>query len=181
VRLAVYLICLSVSEVIWASDYSTQVKNIAIESAVDSYNLDANIVYSLSPVAKEALQKGIPLTWDVLIKVKQEGLLWDRTLDELVLNFQLQSHALLNLYSIKSVSTGRQDMFSTFAGALDYMSIIRDLPIINKALISPDQLYYVVVKVKFDHESLPVPIRPFSYFDQQWALSSSAKLCPIKN
>jgi len=181
VRLAVYLIFVCIPQVIWAGDYSTQVKNIAIEKAVDSYNLDASIVYSLSPVAKEALQKGIPLTWAVLIKVKKQGLLWDRTLEELVLSFQLQSHALLNLYSIKNVSTGKQDMFSTFAGALDYMSRIRDLAIVNKALISPDQTYYVAVKVEFDHESLPVPIRPFSYFDQQWALSSAAMLCPIKN
>jgi len=181
VRLAVYLTFLFIPEIIWASDYSTQVKNITIEKGTDNYNLDANVIYSLSPVAKEALQKGIPLTWAVLIKVKKEGLLWDSTLEKLVLNFQLQNHALLNLYSIKSVSTGKKDMFSTFAGALDYMSRIRDLPIIDKALINPDQTYYVVVKVKFDHEKLPVPIRPFSYFDQQWALSSSAKLCPIKN
>ncbi len=180
-RFVLYLFCCFISEAVWAADYSTQVENIKIEQVADNYILDVDIIYNLSPLAKEALLKGIPLTWRVFIKVKQQGVFWDHSVADFSLIFQIQNHPLLGLYSITNVSSGTKDMFSTFFGALNYMSNIRALPLINKALIKAKQKYYVVVKVKFEHELLPVPIRPFSYFDSQWTLSSSSVLCPLKN
>ncbi|MCK5122068.1 MAG: DUF4390 domain-containing protein, partial [Methylococcales bacterium] len=41
--------------------------------------------------------------------------------------------------------------------------------------------YYVAIKVEFSREALPVPLRPLSYFDSQWALSSDWALWPLQN
>ena len=71
-------------------------------------------------------------------------------------------------------------MFSTLAGALDFMSKVRRLSLIDKKRIELDQDYSIAVKVMFEHEALPVPIRPFSYFDSQWMLSSRWILWPLQ-
>ena len=95
--------------------------------------------------------------------------------------YQIQNHALLNLYSIKRLSTGERSLFSSLAGALNFISKIRNKVVIDKQLIQAGKSYYLAMKVKFKRELLPVPLRPFSYFDSQWALSSQWILWPFQN
>jgi hypothetical protein len=180
VKIAVFLVfCCFIAESVWAGEFSAAVKNIHIEPVASHYELSADIGYKLSPTAKEALQKGISLTWTVMIKVKVEGVLWDSTLRRIALSYQIQNHALLNSYSVKSLNSGERNMFSTLAGALDFISKIRGLAIIDKHLIDTGSYYYVAVKVMIEREALPTPVRPFSYFDSQWALSSRWILWPL--
>jgi hypothetical protein len=179
VRIAVFLVfyCFIV-ESVWAGEFSATVENINVKPVAGSYELNADIGYKLSPIAKEALQKGISLTWTVMIKLKAEGVLWDSTLREIALSYQIQNHALLNSYSVKSLNSGERNVFSTLAGALDFISKICGLAIIDKHLIDAGS-YYVAIKVMIEREALPTPIRPFSYFDSQWALSSRWILWPL--
>ncbi|NOQ77413.1 MAG: DUF4390 domain-containing protein [Methylococcaceae bacterium] len=174
------LFCCLLSKAVGASEFSTEITNINIEQVADSYELNMDIDFNLSPIAKEALQKGIALAWAVKIKVQQDGVLWDSTLQEVELNYQIQNHALLNLYSVRDLNAGNKNMFSTLAGALDFISKVRSLLLIDKKLIEFDHRYHIAVKVMFEHESLPVPIRPFSYFDPQWGLSSRWTLWPLQ-
>ena len=180
-KIALYLFICIFSEGVWAGEFSAVVKNINVELVVDHYELNADIDYQLSPVAKEALQKGIALTWSVLIKVEQQGRVWNSSVQSLAIEYQIQNHALLNLYSIKRLSTGERSVFSSLAGALNFISKMRRVVIVDKQLIQPDKQYHVAVKVKFKHEALPVPLRPFSYFNSQWALSSYWILWPLQN
>ncbi len=180
-NIALYLFICVFSGGIWASDFSAMVKNIKVELVANHYELNADIDYQLSPVVKEALQKGIALTWAVLIKVEQQGYVWNSSVQNLQLEYQIQNHALLNLYSIKKLSTGERSVFSSLAGALNFISKMRGVVIVDKQLIQPDKQYHVAVKVEFKHEDLPVPLRPFSYFDSQWALSSHWTLWPLQN
>lgn len=61
------------SGTVWSSEYSALVKNLEVESDGVFYKLNAEITYNLSPTAKKALQKGISLTWLILIEVKQQS------------------------------------------------------------------------------------------------------------
>lgn len=180
-KIALYLFFCIFSEGILAGDYAAIVKNIKVELVADQYELNADIDYQLSPVVKEALQKGIALTWTVLIKVEQQGIVWNSSVQSLEVEYQIQNHALLNLYSIKRLNTGERSVFSSLAGALNFISKMRGIVIVDKQLIQPDKQYHVAVKVEFKHEALPVPLRPFSYFDSQWALSSHWTLWPLQN
>lgn len=180
ITVALFL-CLFISENIRADDYSAVVKGIEIERVADQYVVNGDIVYKLSPVVKEALKKGISITLTITMRLKKEGLLWDKVVRELKLAYQIQNHALLNIYSVKSLHADEKNVFSTLAGAIDYISRMRDLPIVDSSLIKEAQQYYIAAKVSFEHEKLPVPIRPFSYFDSQWALSSDWTLWPLPN
>ena len=95
-----------ISEQVGAEVFSASIQNIGVELIDNQYELNADIDYKLSHTAKEALYKGIPLTWSVLVELKREGFLWDSTLNEIALKYQSQNHALLNLFSVKNINKG---------------------------------------------------------------------------
>lgn len=163
-----------------SEDYSTIVSNIIVEVKPDNpwFKLNVDIDFKLSPIAKEALQKGIVLTWVVLIKIEQEGVFWNTTVEEKQIHYKIKNHDLLNLYSVNR--DGVIDMFSTLNASLNAISKIRNLAVINKQTIQPNETYRVAVKVFFDREALPIPLRPISYFDSQWALSSQWTLWQLQ-
>lgn len=155
-----------------SSEFSAVVSNINIVTdPIDNrVRLNADIDFNLSPTAKEALQKGIVLTWVVLIKIEEKGRLWNTTIEKREINYKIKNHALLNLYSVDK--DGAIDMFSTLNASINALSKIRDLLIIDKQNLMPNTDFQVALKVLFDREALPIPLRPISYFDPQWALSS---------
>ena len=128
----------------------------------------------------EALHKGISLSWIVKLKVQQRRVLWNATLEQLEMGYQIQRHTLLNLYSVKNLNDGATDMFTTLTAALSSISKVRDLPIIEKSLIVDAENYQIAIKVLFDREALPVPLRPMSYFNSEWALSSPWSLWQLQ-
>ena len=164
-----------------ANEFSTEVISVNTALVADSYELNADIIYKLSPVAKEALQKGISLVWTTVVNVEKQGWLWNSNLKTIEISYQIQNHVLLNLYSVKRLNSDEKTLFSTLAAAVDFISKIRGLTIVNKQAIQTGQPYQIALKVKFEHEALPVPMRPFSYFDSQWALSSPWTLWPLQN
>lgn len=160
-----------------SSEYSAIVSQVDIDTRTQHINLNFDIEFRLSPMAKEALQKGIALTWVVSIKLQKQSWLWNTTVEEGEIKYIIKNHALLNLYSVSS--QGVSDMFSTLTAALNAISKNRNIPIISKDLIQADEHYQLMIKVIFDREALPIPLRPISYFDSQWALSSQWTTWPL--
>ena len=164
-----------------AVEFSAEVKQAEITLQGGSYVLSADIGYQLSEKAMEALQNGVPLFWDIQVKIQQHrGVLWDKTLVDTAIRYRIQYHALLNMYRVRNESNGEVYNFSTLSAALDLMSAIRNFRLIQKAELSPEKQYLCAVKVNFDREALPLPLRPIAYIDPQWYLSSDWTLWPLK-
>jgi hypothetical protein len=165
----------------YANEFAAEVKQARITLQDDSYVLSADIVYQLSDKAMEALQNGVPLFWDLQVKVQQQrDVLWDKTLVNLAIRYRIQYHALLNMYRVRNEGNGEVYNFSTLSAALDLMSAVRDFRLIEKAELGPEKQYLCAVKVSFDREALPLPLRPIAYIDPQWYLSSDWTLWPLK-
>jgi hypothetical protein len=165
----------------YANEFAAEVKQAEITVQGDGYVLSADIIYQLSEKALEALQNGIPLFWDLQVKVQQQrALLWNKTLIDTAIRYRIQYHALLNMYRVRNEGNGDVYNFSTLSAALDLMSAIRDFRVIGKAELAPDKQYLCAVKVSFDREALPLPLRPIAYIDPQWYLSSDWTLWPLK-
>ncbi len=164
-----------------AENYSAEVKTADITVQNGWYVLSADIDYRLSPKALDALQNGVPLFWAVRIKIRQpRDFFWDNTLVETALRYRLQYHALLNMYRVRNENNDAVHNFSTLSAALDAMSRLRDLPLINKDAVASENAAVAKVKVYFDRDALPLPLRPVAYINQQWYLSSSWTTWPLK-
>jgi hypothetical protein len=59
------------------------------------------------------------------------------------------------------------------------MSVVTDFPLIEQSRIASDKDYLLAVKVNFDRDALPLPLRPIAYIDPQWYLSSDWTLWPL--
>ncbi|MDO9049832.1 MAG: DUF4390 domain-containing protein [Methylobacter sp.] len=160
--------------------FGVEVKNAEITLQGNSYVLSADIDYQLSARAKEALQNGVPLYWDVHIKTLQHrDYFWDKTLVSTGIRYRIQYHALLNMYRVRNEGSGELYNFSTLSAALGLMSMIRDFRVMDKAVSAPGERYAVGIKVTLDRDALPLPLRPVAYTNPQWYLSSDWTLWPL--
>jgi len=165
-----------------ADEFAVAVKRAELNAQGDSYVLSADIDYQLSPRAKEALQNGVSLFWVVQIKVwQQRDYVWDKMLVHKEVRYRIQYHALLNMYRVRNESSGEVDNFSTLPAALDLMSRVRDIQVIDRVDLLAGERYLAGVKVSFDRDALPLPLRPAAYVNLQWYLSSDWYVWSLKN
>ena len=165
----------------YTGQFAAEVKRAEITLQGDIYVLSADIVYRLSDKAKEALQSGVPLFWDIQVRLLQHrDVLWNKTLVDTAIRYRIQYHALLNMYRVRNEVDGEVYNFSTLPAALDLMSTISDFPLIEKTELAPENQYLGALRVSFDREALPLPLRPVAYIDPQWYLSSDWTLWPLK-
>ncbi|MDP1772201.1 MAG: DUF4390 domain-containing protein [Methylobacter sp.] len=163
-----------------ADTFGVVVKNAEIALKGDSYLLSADINFQLSARAKEALQNGVPLFWDIHIKTLQHrDYFWDSTLVNAAIRYRIQYHALLNMYRVRNEGSRDVYNFSTLSAALDLMSTIRDFRVMDKTFYVPGKRYSVGIKVTLDRDALPLPLRPVAYANPQWYLSSDWTLWPL--
>jgi len=164
----------------YADAFGVEVKNAEISMQGDSYVLSADMEYRLSARAMEALQNGVPLYWDIHIKIQQRrDYFWDKTLIRTGIRYRIQYHALLNMYRVRDEGTGALYNFSTLSAALDLMSTIHHFHIMDKSVHDSKERYDVGIKVTLDRDSLPLPLRPIAYINPQWYLSSDWTLWPL--
>ncbi len=154
-----------------ANPFAAEIKQADVLLKNDCYLLSADISYSLSDNAKEALQNGVPLFWAIKIKVQQHYGWWHKTVVKKIIRYRLQYHALLNMYRVRNENTGEVANFSTLSAAFDLMATVRDLPLIYKNQLS-DAHYQIALRVIFDDNALPLPLRPIALVNPQWYLSS---------
>jgi hypothetical protein len=163
----------------YAGAFGVEVKNAEISEQADSYVLSADMEYRLSARALEALQNGVPLYWDIHIKIQQHrDYLWDKTLTRTGIRYRIEYHALLNMYRVRNEGTGALYNFSTLSAALDLMSTIHNFHVMDKTADAPKERYDVGIKVTLDRDALPLPLRPIAYTNPQWYLSSDWTLWP---
>ena len=158
------------------------VRDIDARFVNDALDITTTLDMSLSTRAEEALNKGIPL--DVVIDlalVEHRRFLWDRVVTDRTLHRRIQYHALLNMYRVRNENSGEIRNFSTLTAAIDLLSSVRYIKLFKSLKIDPEQRYLAAVKVHFDRESLPLPLRPIAYLNPQWYLSSDSYIWLLTN
>ena len=176
--------CVLFSLIAWpilstAESFAAHIRSAKLIEAGGVYHIATHIDYQLSPTAREALQKGIPLAWEPLIHISSPGWFWDTTIYTQKLAYILRFNALLNQYEVHNPS-GEDEMFLSMNAALNYLSTLPQAAAIDKQLLKSNRTYQLAVKTEFNREFLPVPLRPFAYLDNQWFLSSDWFVCPIQ-
>ena len=161
-----------------ADAYGVQISHASLRQHDNGYYLHANLDYSLSPTAKNALLKGIALQWQLQVSLSENRLLGHHRLFQTELPFQLQFHALLNQYQVRH-PTEPTTMYLSLAAALQAMANVEVLLPLETAAIQAGKPYQLAVKARFNREQLPTPLRPLAYFDPEWFLSSNWYLCPV--
>lgn len=147
----------------------------------DVFHLEAKMDLSFSDDALEALRSGVPLIVLVNIEVEEDrSWWWDKTIAELEQGYLLLYHALSEKYIIHNLNSGSQQNYNSLSTAINSLSNINDLPLIDKNLLEEGDDYYVRLRIYLDIESLPAPMRPIAYISSQWQLESDWFSWPLK-
>lgn len=163
-----------------AENYASSVKTATVELQNQSYYLQAELNFNLSPSAKKALMNGIPLYWDIAIALRQQRtLLWDSLLLYHRLRYQIRYYALLNVFRVKAEHNGQINNFASLNAAINSIAQIHGLKLLELEAMPATHHYQLAIQINFDREALPIPLRASSYFDEQWALSSERYNLPL--
>ena len=130
------------------------------------YYLSFNIDYQLTDKSREALAKGIPLYWDILVRIlRPRSWWWDETAVEKTKYYWIQYQVLVNRYCVTEVNSEISERFASLSSALAKMLAINDIALIEENKLNHLDQYQIAIKSQFDHEALLLPLRPFSYID----------------
>lgn len=136
--------------------------------------LNAQIHYELPEGAEAALRSGVTLDLEVQVEIdRSRRFLPDRNVASLRQRYSLAYHALTDRYVVRNVNSGDQTSYATLQAAREDLGDLRDLPIIDQALLSEDATYKVRVRAVLDRQRLPVPISTIASLFDDWRLASN--------
>jgi hypothetical protein len=145
----------------------------------DAHMLDARFAIHLSSGAREALENGVPLTFELQIQlVKKHRWMWDVVEVEHVRVRELQYHALSRSYQVRDISKGTQANYSRLDDALLAAGIVDGL-LLTSTQLKPNSTYIIRLRGSLDIESLPTPVRLLAYVSAGWDMNSEWFAWPL--
>ncbi len=158
---------------------SFRVEKAHVWSSGDVRLLSARISIHLSSGAAEALDNGVPLTFELQVQlVKQHAWLWDVVETEHVQTRRLEYHALSRSYLVKDVNRGTQGNYNRLHDALAAVGTIENM-LVSSMPLDSGRKYYVRLRGSLDIEALPTPVRLLAYVSSGWDMDSEWSTWPI--
>ena len=149
------------------------VRTAGVSLASGVYYLDAWVEYRLSTDAREALDAGVPLTFDLDVEFIDPRWYWtDETVGRLTQSYQLQYHALSERYIVLNLNSEEQNTFATLFSALNFLGRIGELPLIDATLLNPGGVYDIRIRTLLRVEAVPDPWGFLAFWRREWSLRS---------
>lgn len=132
------------------------------------YHLDARLDLPVGDAVLRGLAEGVPLALEVELVVERvRQLLPNSKVAELALRYHLQYNAVSARYVLRNDNSGQQRSFATVEAALEQMSELRDVPVLDRSLISPRR-YEASVRAKLDYGTVPWSLRVLMFWVSEW-------------
>ena len=135
--------------------------------------IDADVRYELSDTALEALDHGVPLTFELHVQLRRDSAwIWQSDLVENRLRSVLRFHPLSGLFDLHDLQTGAHQSFATRSAALRALGKISNFPVTRIDQLTPGERYRLRMQTFLDIDALPLPLRPKAYVSRAWDLES---------
>ncbi|GAC1304485.1 MAG: hypothetical protein NVS1B6_17040 [Steroidobacteraceae bacterium] len=133
------------------------------------YHLNAHIELPVSDAVRRGLAEGVPLSMELNLDIERvRQLLPNSRVAELTQHYHLQYNAVSARYVLRNDNSGQQHSLSTVEAAIEQLSEVRGLPVLDKALISVDRRYEASVRAKVDYGSVPFSLRLVMFWVNDW-------------
>ena len=163
----------SVAGVVHAQDTGVEIRHASTRLDEGVWFVDARIDYRLSRDTLEALQNGIPLTFELQVRVDRDrAWLPDETVAELRQHQELSWQPLSRGYLVRNVNSGDQRAHGTLYAALNDLGRVTGLPLVDAALLDPESRYEVGLRAVLDEQKLPGLLQMLAFWDDDFTLES---------
>jgi Domain of unknown function (DUF4390) len=133
------------------------------------YHLNAHLDLPVSDAVRHGLAEGVPLTVELDLDIKRvRQLLPNSRVAELTQRYHLQYNAVSARYVLRNDNSGQQESLSTIDAAIEQLSEVRGVPVLDKALIAADRRYEANVRAKVDYGSVPFSLRVVMFWVNDW-------------
>lgn len=138
-----------------------------------AYQLNAQLEYGLTQAALDALESGVPLTFELEVDVvKPRKWLWNNVLASYDQRYQVAYHALTQQYIVTNLSSGVQNSYSNRKTALLTMGRINNYTLFEEGSLKIEKGYFGRLRISLLINELPAPMRPWAYINSDWNLAS---------
>ncbi len=150
-----------------------EVRNASTRLEAGVWYLSARIDYHLNRDTLDALQNGIPLTFELQVELTEDRR-WLPDVDVASLRqyFELSWQPLSRGYLVRNKNSGDQRAHTTLFAALNDLGRISALPLIDAALIDENKDYAVSLRAVLDQQQLPGLLRMLAFWDDDFTLES---------
>jgi hypothetical protein len=146
-----------------------EVRSADLELAGGVYHLNSRIDLPISDAVRRGLNEGVPLTLEVDLDVERvRQLLPNSRVAELTQRYDLQYNAVSARYILRNENSGQQQSLPTVDAALEQLSEVRSLPVLDKALLHPDRRYEASVRARIDYGRVPFTLRLLMFWVNEW-------------
>lgn len=137
------------------------------------HQVHAIIDYRLSREALDALQNGVPLTFEVVVVLSQSRRWWFD--GEVVTRRQvsrLSYDPLAQTYVVRETGSGEQRSFTTLYAALKALGQVEGLALVEDSRLEAGTSYEAGIRAALDQERLPGPLRLLAFWQEGLNLES---------
>src|ERR1700729_3427374 len=114
-----------------------EVRSADLELKDGVYHLNARMDLPVSDAVRRGLAEGVPLTIELDLDIERvRQLLPNSRVAELTQRYHLQYNAVSARYILRNDNSGQQESLGTVDAALDQLSEIHALPVLDKFLIA---------------------------------------------
>jgi Domain of unknown function (DUF4390) len=175
VRIAA-LVCVLLAAALWIRPLYAdglegrfEVRSADLQLKDGVYHLNAHLDLPVSDAVRRGLAEGVPLTVELDLDIERvRQLLPNSRVAELTQRYHLQYNAVSARYILRNDNSGQQQSLSSVDAAIEQLSEIRSLPVLDKALMSADRRYEANVRAKVDYGSVPFSLRVVMFWVNDW-------------
>lgn len=170
---------------LWGSAARAQEAGIEIRDGttqlVDGvWYLSARIDYRLNREVLEALQSGIPISFELQVELTStRNWMPDADVAELRQDYELSWQPLSRGYLVRNLNSGDQRAHASLYSALNDLGSIAALPLIDAALLDDGDSHEVALRAALNQQKLPGPLRLLAFWNDDFTLESDWYRWPL--
>jgi len=156
-----------------AADTRVEVVGASVTLDEGVYVLDADLEIDLPGGARRAIDAGLTLRLRYEFEMDRiRRYLPDPDVATLVQSYELSYHALSQRYLLRNLNTGEQHDFGGLDAALDRLSSVRGLPLIDATMLEIGPTYEMRVRAALTLRSAPDTLSWLLFWTDDWSATS---------
>jgi len=146
-----------------------EVRSADFELKDGVYHLNARLSLPVGEAVMHGLAEGVPLALEVDLDIERvRQLLPNAKVAGLTQRYHLQFNAVSAHYILRNDNSGQQESFTTIDEALEQMSEVRAVPVLDQALLPSGHRYEASVRAKLDYGTVPFSLRVLMFWVNDW-------------
>jgi Domain of unknown function (DUF4390) len=146
-----------------------EVRSADLELKDGVYHLNARMELPAGDAVRRGLADGVPLTIELDLNISRvRQLLPNARVAELTQRYHLQYNAVSARYILRNDNSGQQESIGTIDAALERLSEVHSLPVLDQSLLDSSKRYEASVRVKADYGAVPFTLRLLMFWVSDW-------------